>query len=269
MTIAKPFLAAAALALVSTVAVADSASDWSQGGYARVRLINAGNPEPGVWRAGLEIDLKDGWKTYWRSPGETGVPPIFDWTPSDGVASVEVHWPTPVRFVDSGLTSIGYKGDVVLPIEIRTTGDTPPKLDLALSYAVCSDICVPEEATVTLDLSGGASPRGRVEVEASLAKVPERTMSGTNIAVARPGKTRQDPIEIELVSGTSPERVFVEGPEDWYLPAPEAATNDGTVTLSLPTGGIPDAADLDGVKLTVTALGPDGAWEETVELTAR
>ena len=72
-----------------------------------------------VFRAGVEIKLKAGWKTYWRYPGDSGVPPVLDFSESENVKAVTVLYPAPMRFPDgAGGNSIGYKGDVILPLHV-------------------------------------------------------------------------------------------------------------------------------------------------------
>ena len=93
------------------------ASPWDGTQRAAVRLI-AGAQRDGVHHAGLEIRLAPGWKTYWRYPGDSGIPPRFDFSNSRNVKSVTVRWPAPQRLTDEGGTSIGYKHDVVFPLDV-------------------------------------------------------------------------------------------------------------------------------------------------------
>lgn len=252
---------------------ATGVSDWAKGGYSRIRLINAGKVEDGVWRAGLEIDVEDGWKTYWRSPGEVGVPPQFDWTASNGVDSIEVGFPVPARFLDSGLESIGYKGDVILPITIRGADpDTPPTLDLALFYAVCADICVPEDGAVAIDLAMPTAPRTRLSVEAALTKVPERSDTAyvrTATASDVPGAPLQ--IHVSDADGNPPVDLFVEAPQEWFLLTPRKrdAAGDGESLYEVGLTGLPKDTSPLGLQLRLTIVFPDIAVEETVTVTAR
>ncbi|MCC0015926.1 MAG: hypothetical protein H6878_06410 [Rhodobiaceae bacterium] len=271
----RVFAAGCALAAMTVGADAGGAvSDWVAGGYSRVRLVNAGARDDGTWVAGLEIDLEHGWKTYWRSPGETGVPPVFDWAASRNLADAAVAWPAPVRFVDSGLESIGYKGDVILPLIVRPADDGgAPVLDLVLFYAVCAEICVPEEARLSLDLGQPTAPRTRLAVEAALSRVPRPSAAGETVRAAMAGSDRETPMTLRIASrgGETPSAVFVEGPENWYLPAPVAAdgsTTDETV-YSVPLSGIPADAAIDGAGLTVTVVYPSAAFEESLAIRAR
>jgi DsbC/DsbD-like thiol-disulfide interchange protein len=117
-------LLAAALALVPAAAAAD-ASPWAAGLRARARLL-AGGEGDGARLAAVEIAPDRGFKTYWRHPGESGLPPAFDWSGSTNLRAIEVLWPAPHRFEDAGGVSYGYDGGVVLPLRVRASGRGPP-----------------------------------------------------------------------------------------------------------------------------------------------
>ena len=134
-----------------------------------MRLIGAGAVrESGgsTLRAGVEIKMQPGWKTYWRYPGDSGVPPAFDFAASDNVKTVTVLWPAPVRFSDGSGHSIGYKEPVIFPLRIvpRDAGK-PVTLRLALDYAVCETLCVPAKGKAGLHATalkgkGAMPPKG-------------------------------------------------------------------------------------------------------------
>lgn len=98
--------------------------------------------------AGLHLRLKPGWKTYWRSPGDAGIPPSFYWDGLEG-HSVQVEWPSPEVFWQSSMRSIGYENEVVLPLRIKDLkpGET---LDLrgVIDLGICEDICIPKRVHV-------------------------------------------------------------------------------------------------------------------------
>ena len=106
-------------------AAAENATKWDGDDRAAARLI-AGDPaatggakDGVVLRAGLELRLKPGWKTYWRYPGDSGMPPQFKFDGSENVKSVDVLWPAPKRFAEAGGNAIGYSGHVILPLHSR------------------------------------------------------------------------------------------------------------------------------------------------------
>lgn len=106
----------------------------------------------------VEVVMAEGWKIYWRTPGDSGLPPTFDWTGSQNLQSHTIKWPVPYRFTMYDIDNIGYKNSVIFPIDI-TPAAKGEALDLKLKMdlLVCSDICVPETHTATLSLPAGLS----------------------------------------------------------------------------------------------------------------
>src|SRR5437763_16198728 len=144
----------AAALLASSLAIearAEDASPWQRDGHSAVRLP-AGSRSGGGLLGGLAFQLQPGWKTYWRTPGDSGVPPRLDFSKSDNVEAVTVLWPAPTKFDDgAGGHSLGYKQQVVLPLRIvAKNNDKPVTLRAHLSYAVCDKLCIPVEASSEL-----------------------------------------------------------------------------------------------------------------------
>src|SRR5213595_2635599 len=140
----------AATLLASSLAIearAQDSSPWQRDGHSAVRLL-AGSRSGAVLLGGIAIQLQPGWKTYWRTPGDSGVPPRFDFSKSDNVESVTVLWPAPMKFDDgAGGVSLGYKQKVVLPLRIvAKNADKPVTLRADINYAVCDKLCIPVDA---------------------------------------------------------------------------------------------------------------------------
>ena len=124
------------------------------------RLVTAENgvaPGASSVSAGLHIDLAGDWKSYWRSPGEVGMPPQIDWSGSTNVAAVEFLWPAPTRFEAFGIENFGYKDEIVYPLKVTLEEPgKPATLDASVMLLVCDTICVPETFDATLTLDGAA-----------------------------------------------------------------------------------------------------------------
>ncbi|UWQ97618.1 thioredoxin family protein [Rhodobacteraceae bacterium M385] len=152
----------AALFITPQVSVVNAASTEVQRSPAvDVQLLTAENSiasGASSISAGLAISLADGWKTYWRSPGEVGLPPEVDFTGSENVANASIIWPAPERFTAFGIQNFGYSGEVVLPLSIALEhpGEAV-NLTAHVQLLVCSDVCVPLDFTFLLNIPAGIS----------------------------------------------------------------------------------------------------------------
>lgn len=265
------------LALASTAAHTADVSPWDGGAQAAVRLIaggTMGEGAPSTRRAGLEIRLKPGWKTYWRYPGEAGIPPRFDFTGSQNVEAVHVAWPAPVRFSEGGTASIGYTGDVIFPLAV-TVRDThaPAVLRAKVDYAVCDDLCMPAEGKAEVALERAAEAAQDKALRASEARVPRKVGVGAEgpLAVAAITEHAGPPrrILVDVKASGRPLDLFVEGPDPgWSLPLPEQVPGapSGLQRFAFDIDGAPKDATLKGAALTLTATAGDDAIETTIHL---
>ena len=137
-----------------------------------VRLAYGWQRDDGAYVAAVVVDLAPGWKTYWRWAGSNGIPPSFDWRGSGNVESVQYLWPAPQIFNVAGVRTIGFETQLVLPVVITPKEQaTEVRLDLAMDYGVCADICIPARDEARLDL-GSAGPE-RDLIELSLIARPQ------------------------------------------------------------------------------------------------
>ncbi|WP_371347606.1 protein-disulfide reductase DsbD domain-containing protein [Ancylobacter sp. IITR112] len=251
-------------------------SAWSAPEGTAARLV-AGGSEGEALLGGVEIRLPPGLKTYWRYPGDSGVPPHFDWTGSHNVEAVEVLWPAPTRFDDGGSYSIGYKHDVVLPLRIVPKDRAQPvELKLNLDFAVCGRICQPATAALDLTLPPGGAGTPSAALAQALAQVPRPAALG---AEGEPGiaaaelKGSADNAAIRVVAEVSDPAadLFVEGPnEDWALPLPVREIGpDGRAVFVLPVDGVPSGADVAAAKLRFTLVDGDRAIQVDAPLSTR
>jgi DsbC/DsbD-like thiol-disulfide interchange protein len=268
-----------ALALIATgdASAADDASRWDGDARSAVRLIAASSsaPQTSPIRAGIEIRLKGGWHTYWRYPGDAGVPPRFDFGGSDNVKSVEVLWPAPQRIPEQGLTTIGYTGDVILPLAIVPQDRAKPvTLRVKLDYAVCETLCVPAEAKGELLLAGGPSAHD-ARLTAAEARVPKKVALGEGSALAVKSVRRDNSggrprILVDVAAPPAGEiALFAEGPTpDWALPVPAAVGGapNGLHRFAFDLDGAPPGARYDGATIALTAVAGDIAIEVVTRL---
>jgi DsbC/DsbD-like thiol-disulfide interchange protein len=254
-------------------ALAADASPWDGTERAAVRLIAGAAQKVGgtaVQRAGVQMRLADGWKTYWRYPGDSGVPPRFDFTRSRNVKSVTLRWPAPQRLTDESGTSIGYKHEVVFPLEvIPQDAAKPVELALAIDYAVCEKLCVPADGKAELTIDGkGGEQDGKIA--RSEALVPRPAKLGADGALAiRIAKRQADGTKPRIVvdvaaPANAAVALFAEGPTpDWALPVPEAIAGApaGQQRFAFEIDGLPPDTKAAGAMLTLTAVAGDQAIE--------
>ena len=278
MTVIVPFRAAlgfAATVFASSLAIearAQDASPWQRDGHSAVRLL-AGSRSGAVLLGGIAFQLQPGWKTYWRTPGDSGVPPRFDFSKSDNIEAVTVLWPAPLKFDDgAGGHSMGYHDGIVLPLRIvAKNADKPVTLRADINYAVCEKICIPVQANAELPFTSVASTEDSA-LFAALDTVPKPANVGdpnplTIRDVKRDGKSAV------LVDVVSPDdkavNLFVEGPTpDWALPVPKLIEGGppGVKRFSFELDGLPPGASPEGAALKLTLVGGDRAYEFNVNL---
>src|SRR6476660_1463781 len=253
-------------------ACADDSSPWQRDTHSAVRLL-AGSRSGGVLLGGIAIQLQPGWKTYWRTPGDSGVPPRFDFSKSDNVEAVTVLWPAPMKFDDgAGGHSLGYHDQIVLPLRIvAKNADKPVTLRASVSYAVCDKICIPVEAHAELAFASVASTEDG-NLSDALNTVPKPANVGdpnplTIRDVKREGKNNV------LVDVTAPEAkevsLFVEGPTpDWALPVPRLVEQSppGVKRFTFELDGLPPGVSAEGAALKLTLVSGDRAYEFNVNL---
>lgn len=274
-------LTIAAVVLIGLVAMpaarGQDASGWQNEPHTAARLIGGAmvkTADATFLRAGIEIRLDPGWKTYWRDPGDSGVPPTFDFSGSGNVKSAAVLWPAPEKFPDgAGGNSIGYADHVILPLQIAP-GDAakPAALQLKLGYAVCGTLCVPVEAKFSLALDGNGAED--VAIAHAELRVPRRVPLGAGkglavLAVHRLPGDGKDRVVVDVAAPAgAPVDLFVEGPTpDWSLPLPESTGGDGaTRQFGFALDGLPPDAKPEGATLTLTAVCGDDAIEVRVRL---
>lgn len=162
-------------ALVTTLLLAAFPAGANPYGDAvQTRILPGWRMADGTIMAGLEISLAPGWKTYWRAPGDAGVPPFFDWSGSRNLDTLDITWPTPHVFRQNGMRTIGYKERVVLPITVapRKSG-APVQLSGTIDIGICRDVCVPVRIEIGEKL-GGADEATRPDptIAAALAERP-------------------------------------------------------------------------------------------------
>lgn len=229
----------------------------------KLALVSGGMRD-GMLLAGLHVTLAPEWKTYWKMPGESGIPPQFDWSGSANLKSVNVEYPAPSRFTDASGDAIGYHDEVLMPllVEPQVAGQ-PVSLRLALMIGVCRDICIPVRSELSLDMATAASD---LRVAVWRQRVPQRAASAAeNVVMSaqiRPQGAGKPVLALQ-VEGT-PADIFVEQDDGAYFgrPAPGASPGEWLLTVS----NVSDPGKLRGKPALVTVTYGDKAVEQPVIL---
>jgi len=262
-----------ALAFILSAAVARAGGAVAVFDHSSVRLLG-GRMEKGIRLAGVEILLKDGWKTYWRVPGDAGQPPVFDWKGSENVKSVTVLWPAPKRYADPEAgEAIGYKHRVIFPLRVAPAdAGKPVVLRLKLDYALCNEICIPAHAQLERAIAPDAQGPDEelAAIDAFLARVPIRGDDKLTVVRASVRSAHKRPELLVTLKGKGLDEnteIFVEGPALASFCHPRFVSAQGDqATYFLPIDGIAGPQDMKGEELTLTIISAKRRVEQKVKL---
>ncbi len=242
--------------------VSASSSAWYEAQGGRIRLVTSGTPDPsGRIQGALEIALKPGWKTYWRDPGDSGVPPQIDVDASRNVAGVELSFPPPQRHDDGYGQWAGYDRSVALPatFTLKSPGDSAA-IEAHVFLGICETICIPVQTTLSLDPASDPGNADDAEfVKAAFAALPKAERSDFR---AVPLAGDHETLNVEVLSPGAPHAVdfFIAGGQDYMFGPPERKQQNGKVLFSVPILDRPDDVPA-GPGLHYTATGSSGAVE--------
>lgn len=272
-------------ALSSPVSAQDApaaplASDWIREQAARVRVI-AGSAVPagetsGRIFAGLEIELDDGWKTYWRNPGSSGVPPRIDLEGSENLAKAELMFPAPIRFKDRDGDTIGYKKHVVLPVALTPKDPSKPiTLKVNAEFGICREVCIPVQPELALTVPPGvakASEQGLLQT--ALGRVPLADAANASaprlerVTATLSGDKPQVALDVRFPGRSAEGDVFLEAPDGIWIPLPQPIGNSesGARRFIVDLSDGADLGDLKGRRIRATLVGRDGQSEATFDM---
>lgn len=241
-------------------------------------LVGGHDPlDPGVVWLGVRVRLGPGWKTYWRSPGDSGLPSEFDWSKSANLEQAETLWPAPHRMEILGVETIGYTSEVVFPIKARVADpNAPTQASLNLGLYACSTICVRDDHVLAATISPGESRSGeQATIDAWRKRVPTASPDAFSISSIR--LKQASPPELEVVARATdafkaPD-LFVESDPPVFGAKPRIAfARDGSATFTVPLDGekIEELSSrplrvtlVDGERSTEAASGPVAAGAPT------
>jgi DsbC/DsbD-like thiol-disulfide interchange protein len=254
----------------ASLAADASATPWTASTNSKVRLVSGTVDDRGqaTRLAGIQLRLNPGWKTYWRNPGDSGVPPSFDWSGSKNLKQAEVLYPAPRRLADAGGVAIGYSDEVLFPVKLTPEREGEPiELKLAFAYGLCKDLCIPNEVNLSLVLPADLGKGDALLLGDALALTPRPATPGLLPAVGSVEAKLEGESATLVIDALFPARatgtdLFIDG-GDVFVPVPKpfAAPMDGKqrfiVTFPSPSA----AAAIKGKSLRLTLVSDQGSTE--------
>ncbi len=201
-------------------------SEWVTSPGGTVRIV-ASQPRPdGSIPAILEVQLKPGWKTYWRDPGASGIPPQVTLDPSGGVILKAIRFPAPKTFGEGPGRYAGYDQPVAFPLELKRVANGG---DLAIRASVflgiCEDICIPVQGELNLTLKSGGfdNPLDGARIDKAVAALPEAPSDDFRVTKASfDAAARMIHLDLRLpkAAGGGPVDLFLSGPPGIFFGKP-------------------------------------------------
>ncbi|MEP3330875.1 protein-disulfide reductase DsbD domain-containing protein [Sedimentitalea sp.] len=228
------------------------------GDLVQADVLDGGLTKRGTYMTALRLTLSDGWKTYWRAPGDAGIPPQFDWGRSQNLGHLEITWPTPHVFDQNGMQSIGYKTQLVLPVEITPADPSRPvQLRGKVEVGICKDICVPGTLAIDhqLDAKAGRNPA----IAAAMAQRPFTEKEGgvtsatCRLSPVEGGMRLQARIAMPSAGGQEVAVIEPGSPRIWASQTETRREGGALLAVSdlIPVTGGPLAIDRSAIRITV------------------
>lgn len=238
-----------------------AATHWETSEGGRVRIVASAPAPDGTVRAAVVIDLKPGWTTYWRNPGESGIPPQLTTDGSVNVASAEIEFPAPTVLDEAGLRIIGYDRPVALPLTIRQKRPgAATTLNAGLFIGVCKDICIPMKTDFHLPLVAAAPTGGGgqdMQVRLAYAGLPEPENADfrlLSVTATGNGEALDVAVRLPEASASTDPVLFAAGPPQWSLGIARLVGRDGRTahfTVPVPVTSRPEGGRVAGVTIDV------------------
>jgi DsbC/DsbD-like thiol-disulfide interchange protein len=224
----KQFLTTTAVFACLAAGPAEAAmTQWQDMGGGRARLVATIDPATNLVSAALELELNDGWKTYWRQPGGSGIPPQFDFSASRHFIPGEIEMPAPHGLSAGGAKFAGYKGRTAFYFDGQAL-DSNGAIALDLIAGVCQEICIPAQAHFEISFSdlNASDPRAQTVIAMARSQLPGEAREDLKVASVLQQEDGALAVSVKSPDGEAPE-LFVEGPQDWYFPPAQLVLDAG------------------------------------------
>ncbi|WP_305969368.1 MULTISPECIES: protein-disulfide reductase DsbD domain-containing protein [unclassified Mameliella] len=223
------------------------------------RILPGWRLSNGDHMAALHLKLAPGWKTYWRSPGDAGIPPQFDWSGARNMSAIGIYWPAPHVFWQENMRSVGYKGEVILPLKIRPNQPgKDARLGGVVDIGICKDVCLPHRLRVSATLPA-AQTKPDARIAAAMADVPfgaeDAGVTGVSCRITPQAKGLGLTVSIAMPRGTGREETVIETSDpNLWVADPRTSWQDGRLVaqtrVTHMSGGV-FALDRSGLRITI------------------
>lgn len=255
--IAHFFFCLACIILLNSNIAHSASSDWQDLGGGKARVLAHLDPVTNKVSGVVEVRLEEGWSTYWRYPGSSGIPPLFDFSKSVAFTSKEVAFPAPQLITQPFGSYAGYKKKVMFPFEGELLATSGAKINLDLLIGVCSEVCIPANAQFHIDSDELLQSDPRAVQAFSFARITvPKVAEADSVLISREQKTDEKLfIKTKHKKSFGTPSLFVEGPNDWYLlPAELMSQDEDTATFKLDVSRAPKGTDILSHKLRYTLV---------------
>lgn len=230
-----------------------------------MRLVVTVGDEPGHFEGALQIEPKPGWITYWREPGDSGIPPELKLSSDSTVELTGMEFPVPKRIDNGPVRDIGYDGPVTIPLRLEgLPGSSGTILTAHAFIGLCQNICIPFQAELSLTLPEASEPLDAFVVGEARRQLPETASGDFRVeAAVRSQKNDALTVTLTLPSPTeAPPQVFVTGAAGTvYMDYEITQKAKDRVTLVMPIAGLPEKGDPEGQTWRLLAIAGERAME--------
>ncbi|WP_183745139.1 protein-disulfide reductase DsbD domain-containing protein [Rhizobium sp. BK196] len=244
-------------------------SGWAENEGGRMRLVVLPPDAAGHIRAGLQIEPKPGWITYWREPGNNGIPPQITIAPQSGVTLDAISYPVPKRIFSGKVEDIGYAAAVTLPLSLTSWKAGPVVIDATAFIGICKDICIPFQAHFSLSLGAAAQsrPQEQTILQSAAARLPEAPSADFGVvAHAMSADLKQLSLKVTLPeAGNGTPEIIVTGPSGYAFTKQMNVGRSGRAySADIAIGKLPNNYDIKGKQWGVLVVDGARAMETTL-----
>ncbi|WP_232455173.1 cytochrome c biogenesis protein CcdA [Oceanisphaera avium] len=239
----------------------------------KVRLIQAGpyNAEQNYYPALLQVRLEEGWKTYWRSPGEGGIAPRLNWDDSSNIENINWQWPVPERFSLLGIETQGYQHDVDFPLQLTPSdGEQASTFSAKLTLPSCTTVCVLTDYQLQLPLDPNMAADDQLshDYQQAVAKVPRPATLVSSESLIWDKEAKQLAVTLSNERGWQTPAIYVDEQDEAIFSQPEFSINKNQLEVRFEVSSWDDELNLDKQSLVITAIDNGLAEELEAEVSA-